>query len=276
MKFRQWNPFTIENIEACFFDLDGCILNGDRLAPAANTVIQRLINTNKQIIFLTNNSREPAQALSTRLAAMGLEADPGQIVAATDYIGHYLLERYGPLTAMVAGSLALSAAITQSGHIVIPADSPSRVDAVIVGLDLDFTYKKLEQLSTAIGRGAKFIAVNADLSHPGQHGEKVPETGALVAALSAVTGKQAEFAGKPEPYIFLYGMNRYGLLPNNCLMVGDNYDTDIRGGKQVGMHTVWINSLDNNKRNEISRRNPAADWIVSDLKELHILLGGME
>lgn len=46
---------------------------------------------------------------------------------------------------------------------------------------------------------------------------------------------------KPQAEIFLKMCERLGVLPEQCVMVGDRIDTDIAGGKMAGLAaTVWI------------------------------------
>ncbi|TWT27478.1 HAD family hydrolase [Planomicrobium sp. CPCC 101110] len=47
--------------------------------------------------------------------------------------------------------------------------------------------------------------------------------------------------GKPDPEIFQYALSKFGLSPEEVLMVGDNLMTDIIGAEQSGIRSVWIN-----------------------------------
>jgi HAD superfamily hydrolase (TIGR01549 family) len=57
-----------------------------------------------------------------------------------------------------------------------------------------------------------------------------------VVVISGETGFK-----KPEPFLFEYALKKLNCKPEQALMVGDRYDTDIKGAKNVGMHTVRIN-----------------------------------
>lgn len=50
-------------------------------------------------------------------------------------------------------------------------------------------------------------------------------------------------AKKPDPRIFRYAMALSGARPETSLMIGDNYEADIRGAKSVGMDTLFYNPL---------------------------------
>jgi HAD superfamily hydrolase (TIGR01549 family) len=56
-----------------------------------------------------------------------------------------------------------------------------------------------------------------------------------VVAISGEVG-----IGKPERGIFEWVSNQLGVPLEECVMVGDNADRDVLGGKNSGMKTVWI------------------------------------
>lgn len=47
---------------------------------------------------------------------------------------------------------------------------------------------------------------------------------------------------KPSPVFFKRLTERYGLMPENCLMIGNDVNTDIRGAETVGMDTLYIHT----------------------------------
>ena len=48
---------------------------------------------------------------------------------------------------------------------------------------------------------------------------------------------------KPNPVIFEKAMSLANVQPEKAFMVGDNYEVDILGAKNVGMHTLYFNPL---------------------------------
>lgn len=47
---------------------------------------------------------------------------------------------------------------------------------------------------------------------------------------------------KPSPVFFRRLTERYGLIPEKCLMIGNDMNTDIRGAIAVGMDTLYIHT----------------------------------
>jgi 4-nitrophenyl phosphatase len=127
--------------------------------------------------------------------------------------------------------------------------------AVVIGLDLDFTYAKLKVAHEAIQRGALFIATNADSTLPTEAG-LVPGAGSIVAALAAASGQQPIVIGKPETPMLEMAMIRMGVQPAETVMLGDRLDTDIL--VLTGVST----------REDLASAEALPDVVVSDLPSL--------
>ena len=66
---------------------------------------------------------------------------------------------------------------------------------------------------------------------------------------------------KPDEAIFRIAMNKANTQPSECIMIGDNYNTDIIGAKRAGMDQVHFNPSNNQKREP-------ATFEISELIEL--------
>ncbi|MDT3427298.1 HAD superfamily hydrolase (TIGR01450 family) [Paenibacillus forsythiae] len=272
------NHGFLTRAQVYFFDLDGCVYHGDQLSPGTVPLLRQLRRLGIDYAFLTNNSRLSAAEIGARLAAMGLEAAPECILPVTDIAGSFIRDKYGTVTVKTIGSESLERGISAAGHRIVSWDE-GKADIVVVGRDTAFHYDKLQQISSDIGSGSRLVATNPDIYHPGAQGIKVPETGALLAAIEAMTGVAAECIGKPEPYMFQYGMKLYDASPENCVMVGDNPDTDILGSARAGLRSVWITNGASaeppSRQREPGRVPPCpADIVLSNMAELCRLVGG--
>jgi len=87
-----------------------------------------------------------------------------------------------------------------------------------------------------IERGADFIVSNVDISHPGRHGERVLETGVLLAAVKAcLPGLKYRVIGKPSPLLYQAAMRRISARQDELLAIGDNPSTDREGAQRMGL-----------------------------------------
>ena len=150
---------------------------------------------------------------------------------------------------------------------------PRGVDSVIVSFDRTLDYRKLNTAYQSLKRGARFYATNPDKTCP-MPGGSIPDCGATLAALEYLTGRQVELlAGKPSALMISVVLQRLGLPPERCLMVGDRLETDVRMGKEAGMMAAVVLS-GVATRQQAENAAPPADFIFEGVGELARLLGG--
>ncbi|MGH8887218.1 MAG: HAD-IA family hydrolase, partial [Egibacteraceae bacterium] len=92
-----------------------------------------------------------------------------------------------------------------------------------------------------------------------------PGNGAVLAALTAATGRHPEIAGKPEPALYRTAAAR---LPSGpLLMVGDRPETDLAGAAALGWDTALVltgaTGLD-----AVATVQPRPTWVLADLRGL--------
>jgi ribonucleotide monophosphatase NagD (HAD superfamily) len=209
------------------------------LANGVKELLNQLRIDGRKVGFLTNNSRQNSTDITLKLQNMGLQVSRDEVMTATEYVGLYLFEKYGPCTVKKVGSEGLYHSIESTGH-------REAADFIVVGRDTGFHFSKLQRIAVEV------------------------EKGAIVAAIESVIEKQIECVGKPDRHMFMHGLKRLGLTPDECVMVGDNLKTDIAGGIQAGLRKVWVRGGQSlgNLRNLHSSQ---PDYTVKDIMELLIL-----
>jgi HAD superfamily hydrolase (TIGR01450 family) len=66
--------------DALFLDLDGVIYRGDRVIEGVPDVLRRLRGTGSKLLFITNNSSKTPEQVAAKLAGMGIEARPEEVL----------------------------------------------------------------------------------------------------------------------------------------------------------------------------------------------------
>jgi 4-nitrophenyl phosphatase len=94
-------------------------------------------------------------------------------------------------------------------------------------------------LTLAIQNGATFIGTNPDKNIPTERG-LLPGAGAIISLLETATRVRPIFIGKPEAIIMEKALDHIGLTKEEVIMVGDNYETDIRSGINNGMDSLLV------------------------------------
>ena len=223
-------------------DLDGTMYRGKEKIPEARVFIDNLNRAGVDYYFLTNNTtKTPQQVAENLVNNHQITATPEQVVtpslATAAYIQNMFDDDITNHSAYVIGEYGLKSAVFNTG-IKLTEDNP---DVVIVGLDYDVTYHKFEVATLAIKKGAFFIGTNADTNLPNERG-LVPGAGSVISLVETSTQQRAHYIGKPEPDMIFFAAKEKGFDPKTSVMVGDNYNTDIKAGISAKVDTLWVNT----------------------------------
>ncbi|RKE68462.1 HAD-IIA family hydrolase [Pseudorhodoplanes sinuspersici] len=215
-------------------DLDGTLMSGAKALPGAVQLIERL---ERRFVIVSNDAEHTPAQLSRRLRAAKLMVPEERIVLAGTTTLDCIMKEEPEARVMLIGSVALNRYARGIGLRL----SEGRPDIVVLARDQRFTYGRLAKAANAIRAGARLIVSNPDHTHPGLAGEIVPETGALLSALLACTGPLSyRVIGKPEPTLFLKGLDLLGIASDQGVVIGDNPDTDGAGARRMGLRFVRV------------------------------------
>src|SRR3954454_8281514 len=224
----------VERYDALLFDLDGVLYRGDEPVVHAVETLASLRDAQARVAFLTNNSSRTPEQVVGKLRAIGIEAHTDEVVTSALATGDVLRERGG--TAYVIGQDGIRRALADAGLQILDGE-PQRVDHVVVGVDVDVTYRQLAHACELVERGAHLVAPNADTSSP-VPGALCPGAGALLAVITATTGAEPEIIGKPFAPLFTSAARRVGA--SRPLVIGDRLDTDIGGANACGWDSLLV------------------------------------
>jgi 4-nitrophenyl phosphatase len=260
---RSQKDLQLRDIRGLLVDLDGVIHVGKQILPGVDAFLDFIQRRSIGVIYITNNSTVSLETLGSRLSRYGLNAGPDQLLTSVTATLAYLRDILEPGTNIYAvGERGLHQALEEAGF----SQTGGKVDAVVVGLDREFSYEKIERAASEILAGAKFIACNMDSGAPKEDGI-APGAGAMVAAIKAVVEVEPVIIGKPEPMIFQEGIRRLKLPKEQCAAIGDRLDVDILCAKRAGITAILL--LTGLTKADMIRGNQVeADFVFSDLNAL--------
>lgn len=268
------SPTGLRDAKAFIFDMDGVLYRGKAPLPGVANLFNALTLRGIPFLLATNNSMATPASYVLRMAEMDVEVTESQIQTSATATRDYLLGEIDPASRiLIVGMPALAEQIfTGTSFQAVTDDPDEQIDAVVVGLDLEFTYAKLRRASDAIREGAKYVATNADATLPHETGMQ-PGAGSVVAALSTASGKAPIVVGKPETLMMLKGIEQLGVRPEEAVMVGDRLDTDIVSGHRAGLKTALV-LTGVSQRPDLARAEVLPDYVFADLPALTQALVG--
>lgn len=223
--------------KAVLLDLDGCLIFGSQVHPAASRLIEMLAGRH---VIVSNNSTDTPLSMATALSRVGLAIDPNRIVLAGALMIDTLARESSEPVALFAGPKLEEYARSCDLPLVERGDDRT-LARVAIARDTTLTYDDLNEILGLLSRGADLTVSNPDLTHPGANSAPVVETGAILALIRAcIPDLQPRVIGKPEPMVFEAALARVGTMPERALMIGDNPNTDAAGALRMGMRCILV------------------------------------
>lgn len=244
-------------IHSWLTDMDGVLVHEDAALPGAADFIAALQQYGRPFLVLTNNSIFTPRDLRARLARSGIDIPEDAIWTSALATARFLAEQAPGSAAYVIGEAGLTSAMHEEGFILADSD----VEFVVLGETRTYSFEAITRAIRLIKNGAKFIATNPDVTGPSAEGP-LPATGSVAAMITAATGIQPYYIGKPNPLMMRTALNRIGAHSETSIMIGDRMDTDVKSGLEAGMRSVLV--LSGSTREEEIRLYPYRPTVVLD------------
>ena len=271
---------VFEKLRACelfLFDMDGTLYLGDEVYDGAIDLMEDLPRLGKKYIYLTNNSSRAGTDYITRLRRLGFPCEAENVFTSGMATGLYLNQNYPGASVYLAGttkfyrelqSYGINLVNDEQGHTDV-----NDVDVFVQGFDRELTYEKLDKAVHFLRRGSKFIAANPDWVCPMPAGEVLPDCGSICALLTASSGVEPEYIGKPNRNMIDVISKMTGIPNEKICAVGDRIYTDIAVAQNAGAVSVLVMCGETDEKIlAAAERKP--DYVLPSVRELHELLRG--
>ncbi|UOF90383.1 HAD-IIA family hydrolase [Fodinisporobacter ferrooxydans] len=261
------------NYRLIVFDLDGTLYRGDRVIPDAPEFVQMIKEYGCSCIFLTNNSSKTPAQVTVKLNKMGIPATAAEVytssMATAAFIEEQTQKQKCAPTVYAIGEEGLLQALTDI-HAELTSEHPQ---FVVIGIDRQFNYDKLRIASQYVQDGALLIGTNADRALPSED-RLLPGAGSLMQSVSAATGRQPIWIGKPSLTIVEYALKAWRMHrptltieKSEILMIGDNIETDIAAAHAYGVDSALVLSGFSNV-SDLSSCKQKPKFVAKTLMEL--------
>jgi phospholysine phosphohistidine inorganic pyrophosphate phosphatase len=253
---------------AFLLDLDGTLYTDAGPVPGGPQALSALRERGIPFRAVTNTTSRSRAGLGRRLAGLGYDLSPGEIItpvlAAQGLCrrrGHTRVVAYVPEAAWED----LAGLETRRGGTGGPLP-----DAVIVGdLGEAWSFALLQEAFGYLLAGSELVALSRDRYFLKQ-GALTLDAGPFVAALEFASGRTAAVVGKPSADFYAAALASLGHGADAVAMVGDDLWSDIEGAQRAGI-TAWLVRTGKFGEQTLKESGIRPDRILASVAELAAL-----
>ncbi len=253
----------LKNCSLFLLDMDGTLYLGDRVLNGAIDFVEQLRCSGRDYVYLTNNSSRAGEDYIKRLRSLGFPCERENVFTSGMASAMYLNENYPGEGVYLVGTEAFRRELESYGVRLTEED----VHVVMVGFDTELNYEKLNKAVHFLRRGAAFVAANPDWVCPMPDDEVMPDCGSICALLTASSGKEPLYIGKPNRRMVDI-ISKIKNTPNERICcVGDRLYTDIAVAVNAGAVSVLVMSGETDEE-MLSRSAVKPDYVFKDVDQL--------
>ncbi len=226
---RMTKEEALKDVKLFVLDMDGTVYLGNNLIDGALDFIHKVTETGRDFIFFTNNASRVPSFYKEKLARMGLDIDESKVVTAGDVTAQYLKEFYPDKRVYLNGTPLLEESFREKGINLVDEDP----DVAVQSFDTTMTYEKMDKICRFIRNGVPFVSTHMDINCPTEDGF-MPDSGAMCALITASTGVEPRYLGKPFKETVDMVLEITGYQREEVAFVGDRIYTDVATGVNNG------------------------------------------
>ncbi len=245
-----------DTYQALLLDLSGVLYEGDHVIDGAAATVRRARDQGLALRFVTNTATQPAAAIEDKLRAIGIDVHDGELFTAPIAAIHYLRQHDLRPYCLIHHAL-------QSDFAALAQDTP---DCVVLGdARDDLSYANLNRAFRLCMEGAPLIGIGMNRYFKDDEGLKL-DAGAFIHAIEWAAGVEATIMGKPGAAFFQQVVHSTGFAPGQCLMVGDDVESDVIGAIDAGLQGCLVRT--GKYRAGDTERLPAGARVIDSIGDL--------
>lgn len=253
----------VDKIKCFVLDMDGTIYLGNELFDFTKDFLKEVKETGRKYYFFTNNSSKSQQAYIEKLAQLGIEIEPSQMMISSHVAIQYLKKFYKDQSIYVVGTPSLVKEF-EKYDMNLTQENPG---IVILGFDTTLTYEKLAKACHYVRNGCTYFGINPDWNCPMEGGKFIPDCGSMAKLIEASTGRFPEFFGKPSKHTLDYIIEKTGYQADEIAIIGDRLYTDIAVADGSDVTSILVLSGESTLE-DVEESEVKPDLIYKDLSEI--------
>ena len=219
-------------------DLDGTMYRGKKQIPGAIELISYLQKEKIPYCFVTNDAMRTKKQNVAHMEALGFHGiKEDEFFTSAMAAARYVARMSDRRNAYYIGEDGLREALLENGFTIVDDHS----DFVFVGLSRSKTYMDYSKAFEQLWNGAKLIGTNCDRRlADGDH--FLIGNGSIVEMLAYASEQESLKLGKPYAPMLEETLAYLNKQKEDCIILGDNMETDIAFGALHGVETILVES----------------------------------
>lgn len=246
-------------------DLDGTMYRGEQVIEEAIVFIDQLLAYDVSFLFVTNNAMRLPSAIRAKMEKMGFHGlQDAHFFTSAMAAASYMKRTQSKRSMQCIGEEGLQIALRDAGFYT----DEKQVEIVFVGLDRNADYMQYCKAMKYLYHGAILVGTNTDRRLPDKD-DYLIGNGAILEMLSYASEAKRIDIGKPSAIMMEEALRYIGKDKDECIVIGDNLETDIAFGKANGVYTVFVETGVHRKA-DMKRYPYHPDAVLTSLKEFSI------
>ncbi|MBU2710493.1 TIGR01458 family HAD-type hydrolase [Zooshikella harenae] len=218
--------------KALLIDLSGVLYVGDEPIPEAVTTLEKLRSMDLVLRFVTNTATQNHQNIITKLHKMGYKIDSQELftapIAAKQYIKANNLRPFCLIHEALKEDF--SELDQHQPNCILLGDAREQLN-----------YRTLNKAFQLCMAGSLLIGIGKNKYFKDKQGLML-DAGAFIHALEWAANTQAIIMGKPSYTFFTQAVRSTTFSPKECLMIGDDVESDVIGAMNAGLGGCLVRS----------------------------------
>ncbi len=238
MTDRNFTMSHLTDKQLFIFDMDGTIYLGKTVFDFAIRFIDHLRASGRRVLFFTNNASHSTAFYVEKLTKLGFSPTPEEIMTSADITIAYLKTHHLGQSVYLVGTGELADQFA-AADIPLLTGSEDKADVVVTSFDTELTYDKLYHATRFIRHGATYLSTHPDFNCPTDT-DPLPDSGAIAALITASSGVNPRYLGKPYPEVVDMIESVTGIKRDAMCIFGDRLYTDIALGARHGVTSILV------------------------------------
>ena len=263
---KIFSKFNYKRKKVFILDLDGTLYLGNKVFHKAIEFVNKNWN-NFKFYFMTNNTSCSRKSYLYKLKNIGLKyVNIDNLLTPFYPLVEYLKQKNFNTVYCLCTRDFVQELRAEGINCVAESKSIDNIQAVIVGFDIELTYRKLKQASLLLqNRNIEFLLTHPDKICPLENGF-IPDAGSIAILLESVTGRKPDkIFGKPSKELLSPLLKKY--KPQDIVIVGDRVYTDKALADNTGIDFVLVLSGET-KREDIEKEESFPALILKKFEEI--------